>query len=615
MRPEGPYNTSSGQRPGFAASLPILSAEGAARGSGNAAANRVNVGAGRNPKDGGHSCPPSFHKNGGMWQVALVSTLEIVLRISAAVRAELDSQPIPSEEHHYVGRWDVFISDPGAPSDAVSASDPGAGIRRNCSERIDSADMMQDTHSSDILVRGARFRTWLAMVRTYPQGPSLQIRRVSVWEFDAGIYQGYCMEKISVRALIPGRVLDGPLFDRRGRLLLAQGNVLTLDMFSSLVVSGTKYAFLGEWNADAVDKLLDEDPVRDYRRQAHAVMDALAAEVEEELTRTASLDVQPAGKPLAAAIDDSFQSRRTEKRLKEWRAVIHEGVSFVEHVVRGEIECERTGDAAVAMVARIIDIFSKDRSLLNSLVDLRNVSWYQYHHAFNTSVLAINIATAMDYSVHQVQEAGLSALFQDLGMSMVPDALVIAPRMLDPVEFVDIQKHTVLGLYVLERFRGLPASTRLAMYQHHERADGSGYTQRRERVWIHKFAQIAAVADVYDALTANRPWRSAYTPYLAMESVIKMANKGRFHSEIVRGLLHYLSLFPIGSWVRLSNGEIGRVVHTNGVAYDRPTIHVLIDANGQPCSRPTPRDLASESDIRVETFIKGVGLPGEVVGF
>lgn len=423
------------------------------------------------------------------------------------------------------------------------------------------------------------------------------------------------MQKISVRALIPGRPLDGPLFDRRGRLLLAEGNVLTLDMLSSLVVSGTSYAFLGQWNADAVESLLNEDPVRDYRRQAHAVMDALASEVEEELNAATCLDIQPTGKPMAASVDDSFQARRTEKRLREWNAIIHEGVSFVEHVIRGEIESERAGDAAVALVARLVDIFQKDRSLLNGIVGLRTISDYHYHHAFNSAVLAINIATAMDYSVSQVQEVGLSALFQDLGMAMVPEDLLNAPRVLDPVEFVDVQKHTVLGLYLLERIRGLPACARLAMYQHHERADGSGYTQRRERVWIHKFAQIASVADVYDALTSVRPWRSAYMPYLAMESVIKLANKGRFQSEIVRGLLRYLSLFPIGSWVRLTNGEIGRVVHTNGKAYDRPTVSVVIDSNGQSRSRPAPRNLAEEAEIRVETFINDEGLPRDVVGF
>lgn len=423
------------------------------------------------------------------------------------------------------------------------------------------------------------------------------------------------MDRIAVKALIPGKILDGPLFDKRGRLLLAAGNVLTRDMVSSLQNSGTRFAYVGEWNPDEVEELESARAVMDYRHEAVIVMEALSAELDLRVESLDSLNVLPVGKPFATSIDDTVQSRRTGSRMREWRAVCHEGVSFVENLVRGEVDSDAAAEAAVALVSKVVDVFAKDRSLLTNLTNLRLVSEYHYQHAFNTAVLAINIATAMGYSVEQVHEVGIAALFQDLGMAMVSQNLVQAPRRLDSVEFIDIQKHTMLGLYVLEQIKGLPATVRLTMYQHHERADGSGYTQRRERLWIHKFAQISAVADVYDALTSPRPWRKANAPYLAMESVIRQANRGLFNSEIVRGLLRYLSLFPVGSFVRLTTGEIGKVVHTNGDAFDRPVVSVLVNPEGQSRSAPEMRNLIEEEELRVEGFVHADDDVDVAVGF
>jgi HD-GYP domain-containing protein (c-di-GMP phosphodiesterase class II) len=422
------------------------------------------------------------------------------------------------------------------------------------------------------------------------------------------------MERIAIKALIPGRPLSGPLYDNRGRLLLAEGNAFTPEMLIVLMNSGTKFAYVGDWDPGTVESLQAANSVQHYRREAAAVMEALAAEIDQQVDSLDSLNVLPMGKPFSVSIDDSIQTQRTDVRIREWQHVCHEGVSFVENLIQGNIANEVAADSAVSLVAKIVDVFSKDRSLLISLTNLRLTSEYTYQHAFSCSVLAINIATAMGYNVDQVREVGIAALFQDLGMAMVPQDLLRATRKLDPVEFIDIQKHTMLGLYVLEKIRGLPASARLAMYQHHERADGSGYTQRRERLWIHKYAQIAAVADVYDALTSDRPWRKAFAPYLAMESVIKQANKGRFNGEIVRGLLRYLSLFPVGSFVQLTNGEICKVVHTNGDAIDKPVVCALIDPDGHSYASPEVRNLVDET-IRIACYVHPDFAIAEAAGF
>ena len=198
---------------------------------------------------------------------------------------------------------------------------------------------------------------------------------------------------------------------------------------------------------------------------------------------------------------------------------------------------------------------------------------------------------------------GIAALLVNLGMAMVADDIVNTQRELTQVEFIDIQKHISYGLYALKKFRGLPYSARLVLYQNKERADGSGYPKRRKKEAIHKFAKIVAVADVYDAMTTDRPWRKAHPPYRVMEHLIRNAQT-KFDGEIVRGLLKYLSLFPIGTLVKLSSGEVARVVHSNFDEIARPVVSVLYDADEKPCSSPCLLDLAKEETLRVDSVIE-----------
>ena len=120
---------------------------------------------------------------------------------------------------------------------------------------------------------------------------------------------------------------------------------------------------------------------------------------------------------------------------------------------------------------------------------------------------------------------GMAALLQDIGIAMVPEEILNAERKLTDVEFLEIQKHSINVLYTLEKMRGLPYIVKMIAYQAHERPDASGYPRRHHDRAIHKFSHIIAVADVYDAMTSDRPWRKAFHPYRALEHLIREAGK------------------------------------------------------------------------------------------
>src|SRR5690606_27821163 len=102
--------------------------------------------------------------------------------------------------------------------------------------------------------------------------------------------------------------------------------------------------------------------------------------------------------------------------------------------------------------------------------------------------------------------------------------------------------------------------------------DGSGYPRGRTAQKIHPLAKIAGVADTFTALVARRPYRPGMLPYHAMVQMLRDVGAGLYDGQIVRALLNTVSLFPIGSFVALNDGRVGRVLRSNGAFYDRPMV-------------------------------------------
>jgi hypothetical protein len=146
------------------------------------------------------------------------------------------------------------------------------------------------------------------------------------------------------------------------------------------------------------------------------------------------------------------------------------------------------------------------------------------------------------------------------------------PAILDNVAFLEITKHPSITFDMMRSVERIAGTSRLVAYQMHERCDGSGYPRCRLENQIHPLSKIAAVADVFVALVSPRPHRPAVMPYYAMEHILHGAQQRLFGRQAVQGLLRTVSLFPLGSYVELSDGRVGRVLRTNGIEYTRPII-------------------------------------------
>jgi len=216
---------------------------------------------------------------------------------------------------------------------------------------------------------------------------------------------------------------------------------------------------------------------------------------------------------------------------------------------------------------------------------------YLTDHAYSNGVLSIAIGARLGWSRRDVRRVGLAAMLADLGMALIPKDVRTASRPLTETEVNRVFRHPTWSVVLMEDIEGIPESVRRAVYQHHERENGSGYPLRLRGGKICDYARVIAVADAYAATTMPRPFRRAITPYEVLEQLIKVGSERMYDRKVIRALVESTGLFPVGSHVRLSSGEIAQVIGAHTSFPDRPIVRVYrLDAGR---SVPGPRiDLA-----------------------
>lgn len=379
------------------------------------------------------------------------------------------------------------------------------------------------------------------------------------------------MERLAVSAIQLGRKLDRPMYSRTGRLLLSTGQTLSRSMRTSLASAGQEFVYFGEWEPEAVVRY--ETSWQDYRSLGASLMRRLELDIEDEIASTHP-EITPSGVPVSNSVLAFPKRTRTRAEIAQVERDYEQAMVDARSAVHGGVEEHRLPGVAERVALTVMKRIKTDLDILLQLIQNKRSANYFEQHALNTLVLSMSIATAMGYSEDQVTQLGVGALFKDIGMRNVPQELVQARRRIDASEHVDIQKHTIAGLNSIQKSGGLPSFVRFLVYQHHERVDGKGYPKARRKGVIHSFSRIVAVADAYDSLTSARPWRPAMHPYRAMETLIR-GSEVYYDNAVLRGLLKYLSLFPVGSLMKLATGDVVRIIAPNAEQHYHPVVYVL----------------------------------------
>ncbi len=246
----------------------------------------------------------------------------------------------------------------------------------------------------------------------------------------------------------------------------------------------------------------------------------------------------------------------------------------------------------------ILDELLAHTNSLVQAVDIRTSKDYLYAHSVNVCVLSLMTGISLNYNTLQLKELGVGALLHDIGNIFIPNQLLLKPKKLTKTEYQKVKGHPQRGFEILKQYPDIPPLSAHIAYQHHERIDGSGYPQGLKGSDIHEYARIVAIADVYDALLADRLYRPSFQPYAAMREIIR-GTYTLFDPRIVAAFMENITMYPVGSLVKLNNEEIGIVVDVNKQSQHRPIIRLLLNEQGKEITAGNEIDLDKTADLSI----------------
>ena len=274
-----------------------------------------------------------------------------------------------------------------------------------------------------------------------------------------------------------------------------------------------------------------------------------------------------------------YQSARQEvERILD---LASQGTAFsvgrLQQIVTGMVKCLITGDELI--------VFALNGS--ETGVDLAR-------HMVNTSILAVKIAQGASCRVEELPWIGLAACLHDVGMVIVPRRILEKPDGLTAEETALMRRHPEKGFHILQSLGSEFEWLANVAMQEHEREDGSGYPRELKGENIHEYAKVVGLADTYEALTHFRPYRPAKPAFDTSRNLLT-TDRTKFPNHLLRGLIHGLSTFPVGTYVRLNNSEAARVVATNPSFPLRPVVEVVVGSKGERLNPSRRLDLSTNT--------------------
>lgn len=221
-------------------------------------------------------------------------------------------------------------------------------------------------------------------------------------------------------------------------------------------------------------------------------------------------------------------------------------------------------------------------------------------HCVNVAKLAMYLGRSRGLPRPEIEDLAICGLLHDVGMMQVQDAVFAKNAALDEVEWRQVKGHPTEGAILLEKEALLRDVIMRVIAEHHERPDGSGYPAGKKRDEIHLYARVINIVDTYEALVSPRAHRLPLLPFQAMQVVIDDGAKGMLDWDLVQSFVGALSVYPLGSYVRLEGGEIARVVRANPAIPEKPVIAIVADASRNVLSDPVEIDLAMAEPPRFE---------------
>jgi len=330
--------------------------------------------------------------------------------------------------------------------------------------------------------------------------------------------------------------------------------------------------------------------------------------------------VRPARERLAGIPDDvELVIYRDTKSLGEAigpaRKVYHQIEATMETVMSDLAEKREISAEAISVAAtELVESVAVNSEAMMWLTRMHAQNVRTYTHGVEVAIYMVTLGRHLGFPREHLKNLCMTGLLLDVGLMRVDNALLEKVGPLTESELAEIRRHVDYSLDTLANSPNIDPSVREGIAQHHERIDGSGYPLGLKGEQTSIAGRMAAIADTFAALTTQRPYAEPESVFNAMKILFSGAGE-KFHEPLVEQFVQAIGLFPVGSLVELSTGEVAAVVSHNKVRRLQPRVLVLTDADKQTQAAPfelnllyDPKD-ANERPVRILR-----GLPAHAYG-
>lgn len=291
-----------------------------------------------------------------------------------------------------------------------------------------------------------------------------------------------------------------------------------------------------------------------------------------------------------AAIGDSDKSR-----MEMVQAVYDEYMNYIESIFTHYATHKKINQEDLSETVQELCIFIKDHRRYILRINPTSETCkknFLVIHSMRTTVLAIAIALQLHLPLSKMIELGVSTILHEIGMLRVPPQLYMSSKKLTPGERAQISKHTLFGYSIIKEL-DFPLVVQLGVLEHHEKENGTGYPRRLMGDKISSNAKIISVACSYEAISSVRDYKEERSTFDALLEMIQ--NKNHVYDDaVIKALLFTVSLYPIGTYVYLSNRKVAIVVDTNPDNPKAPVVQLLTEKekDGSPKVVQTGQDIS-----------------------
>lgn len=340
---------------------------------------------------------------------------------------------------------------------------------------------------------------------------------------------------IPLRTAQPGMILDQAVIDRAGRVLIARRTPLEDFHIEGLRKMGVGGIYIREGEEDPDQKV----------------------EKEEQ--------------PLPAALWNTYDKTkvRDPAKVKLSESVRKRVAQGVQYLYQDTNSADFT-NASRSITDDLLKAIEDNDAVAVDIGALQISDEHTFKHSVDVATMAMIVARKYGLNDNQVYQIGIAGLLHDIGKSKIPNEILNKAGKLTDDEFTIMKMHSTYGYHILEPKKDISQEVKLGVLQHHEKMNGRGYPMQVTGERIHLFSRIISIADIYDALVTERPYKKPFSPRAAVEMIMSMTEE--LDIKVMKCFMESVILYPVGSDVMLSTGEMARVVENLSYAVLRPKV-------------------------------------------